>query len=250
MNVADRSILVIGGSGFVGRHLIPALQSAGCAVTVLNRGHRLVPGTRQIHVDRNDRQRMRENATSIGQFDAIIDTSSYTEPQAAIAVEYFGGKTRHWLQLSSAAVYSGAGSTRIQFLHAADLADAFVTCLDQVRGGHSIYNVANSETVSLADWVQEAGDSSGHDIQIVIGGDNFGNYQPREYFPFRNYPCWVNPSRISEEIGWVPKIPLSDGLTLTFNTYRHEDLVRRSHPTPSEVAILATLEEHTFRPGR
>lgn len=96
------NVLIIGGSGFVGSTLIPVLADAGCAITLLNRGNRLVPNTTQITVDRDDARQMQRHSQP---FDVVIDTSAYTGKQTEIAYASFGLLAKKWIHLSSAAVY-------------------------------------------------------------------------------------------------------------------------------------------------
>ncbi|SDR30903.1 NAD-dependent epimerase/dehydratase family protein [Pseudovibrio sp. Tun.PSC04-5.I4] len=96
------SLLVIGGSGFVGAALVPMLLSRGYTVTLLNRGSRPIPGTAQLTADRNDLKAMQRVAQK---FEAVIDTSAYTKRQAEIAFSVFGHHAKKWIHLSSAAVY-------------------------------------------------------------------------------------------------------------------------------------------------
>lgn len=97
-----KSILVIGGSGFVGRSLIPTLNAGGHKVTVLNRGTHRTEGVSQIIADRDDPQDMSRHAAA---FDVVIDTSGYTRRQVETAFSVFGETARKWIHLSSAAVY-------------------------------------------------------------------------------------------------------------------------------------------------
>ncbi|WP_082597085.1 NAD-dependent epimerase/dehydratase family protein [Pseudovibrio sp. POLY-S9] len=96
------NLLVIGGSGFVGASLIPALLSKGYNVTLLNRGTRPVPGTKQLVADRNDPFAMQQITDK---FEAVIDTSAYTREQSRVAFNTFGIHAKKWIHLSSAAVY-------------------------------------------------------------------------------------------------------------------------------------------------
>lgn len=99
--MTNLSVLVIGGSGFVGKALVPTLLAAGHAVTVLNRGNSPVAGVRQICADRNDPGQMQAHARA---YDAVIDTSCLNRDQAEIAYGAFGTSGR-WIYLSSASVY-------------------------------------------------------------------------------------------------------------------------------------------------
>lgn len=102
------NVLVLGGSGFVGSALVPALLQLGCTVTLLNRGFRHVAGVHQITMDRFDATAVK----SVGaRFDVVIDTSSYNAEATRIAYGALGGASTLWLHLSSAAVYRAIGKS-------------------------------------------------------------------------------------------------------------------------------------------
>ncbi len=73
--MADK-VLILGGSYFVGRKLVEFLAGHGYAVTVLNRGTRLlsIEGVQQICCDRNDGEGMKA-ALSGKSYDYVIDVS-------------------------------------------------------------------------------------------------------------------------------------------------------------------------------
>jgi nucleoside-diphosphate-sugar epimerase len=96
------NILVIGGSGFVGKALIPTLLNAGNTVSVLNRGTHRMEGVSQLVADRDEPQDVARHA---GAFDVVIDTSGYTRQQVETAFSVFGSSAGKWIHLSSAAVY-------------------------------------------------------------------------------------------------------------------------------------------------
>ncbi|WP_349367916.1 NAD-dependent epimerase/dehydratase family protein [Salinarimonas sp.] len=101
------NVLVLGGSGFVGSALVPALREAGFAVTLANRGTRRVPHTRQIVLDRDDERSVAAlGAPDAPAFDLVVDTSAYTGPQAARARTALAGRVGRWIHLGSAAVYA------------------------------------------------------------------------------------------------------------------------------------------------
>lgn len=102
-------ILVLGGTGFIGPHLLAALDPHAFAVTILNRGHRTVSGVCQLVADRNDAAAM-TSVLAGHSFDAAIDLSCYTPRQAEIALDAIGHATRHWIFVSTAAVYTDAGN--------------------------------------------------------------------------------------------------------------------------------------------
>lgn len=98
------NVLILGGTYFIGRHLALHLVERGHDVTLLNRGT-LAATLPTLHVDRNDPVGMRK-ALAGRSFDLVIDTSCYDATQALIAEGALSGRYRHWLFLSSAAVYS------------------------------------------------------------------------------------------------------------------------------------------------
>lgn len=73
-------LLVLGGSVFVGRHVVDAALAAGHAVTVFNRGQRPLPfgdAVQALHGDRNGDV----SALQGVQADAVIDCCGYTPAQ-------------------------------------------------------------------------------------------------------------------------------------------------------------------------
>ena len=103
---AKKKILVIGGSGFIGRTLVPYLSARDCDVAVLNRGNRKPENAHQLIADRNVEAQMAAAAAQAGDFDAVVDTSAYTVMQAEIAWRYFSPKAAKWIHISSGAVYA------------------------------------------------------------------------------------------------------------------------------------------------
>ena len=75
--VAGRSVLFMGGTGFIGPHMVRALLRAGCEVTLFNRGRsnpHLFPGLRRIRGDRTTADIEQLAGT---RWDVIVDTSCY-----------------------------------------------------------------------------------------------------------------------------------------------------------------------------
>ena len=100
----SKSVLVLGGSIFVGRSLVENLLEADYDVTLLNRGTRPVPGTAQRIADRQDQKALGAAVGSSG-FDFVIDSCCYTASEARIAYDVLGASCRTWIQIGSAAVY-------------------------------------------------------------------------------------------------------------------------------------------------
>lgn len=98
-------ILIIGGTKFLGRHLIDAALKNNHEVTLFNRGTKYsdedFPEIEQVHGDRNsDLENLGEKT-----FDAVIDTSGYLPQTVRISAKYFKDRVKQYVFISSASVY-------------------------------------------------------------------------------------------------------------------------------------------------
>ena len=108
--------LVLGGSAFIGRHLVEVLLGAGHDVTVLNRGTRpTIPnGVEQLVADRGDPEAVR-TALAGRSWDAVFDVSGQVQVApvdtvAALAAD-LDGRCGVYVFVSSIAAYAiGDGS--------------------------------------------------------------------------------------------------------------------------------------------
>jgi nucleoside-diphosphate-sugar epimerase len=102
-------ILLIGGTGFIGPHVIRYLQANGHETTVFHRGHRTLPaGVRQIIGDRNQLDEHRGELAR-QHFDVVIDFVLSSERQARELMQLLGGITQRVVALSSMDVYRAWG---------------------------------------------------------------------------------------------------------------------------------------------
>lgn len=97
-------ILIIGGTKFLGRHLIDAALQNNHEVTLFNRGrfsHEKLANVEQIHGDRNsDLDNLR------GQnWDAVIDTCGYLPQTVKASAEFLADKINQYAFISSGSVY-------------------------------------------------------------------------------------------------------------------------------------------------
>jgi nucleoside-diphosphate-sugar epimerase len=100
-----KNVLVIGGSGFVGKAVVRSLQKNGAHVAVLNRGSLYVTGTEQLIANRDDASAVRA-ALGHRKFDVAIDTNCYRAHQASILIDAVERLTPQVLMISSAAIYA------------------------------------------------------------------------------------------------------------------------------------------------
>ncbi|MGB4100820.1 MAG: NAD-dependent epimerase/dehydratase family protein [Alphaproteobacteria bacterium] len=318
MTQKGKSILVIGGSGFVGSGLIPALVAEGYDIAVLNRGNTPMQGTRQLVADRESATQLQAAAQAVGNFDAVIDTSAYNRHHAATAWTAFSHKTNHWIHLGSAAVYKetlgrhptekdpiggaaiwaeygveksdvdqylmdnagripvtilrppylygpnnnndretfvwaramqdqpvivpGNGRTPIQFLHIDDLSDIVKAALRKRPLGVAIYNVAADERPTLSEWVRTVAEVAGFPDPGILAGDHAKTYKPRQYFPFRDYPCCVETGLVKTELNWKARYSLAEGFRQTLGTQDQQSLRTRALNLDVERRILANAK--------
>lgn len=98
-------ILIIGGTKFLGRHLIDAALENEHEVTLFNRGKQYsdeqIPQVEQVHGDRNsDLEKLGEKT-----FDAVIDTSGYLPQTVEISAKFLKDKVKQYVFISSGSVY-------------------------------------------------------------------------------------------------------------------------------------------------
>lgn len=99
-------LLILGGTKFLGRHLVDAAQARGHAVTLFNRGTRpgLFAGVEELRGDRNagaDGLQALRGRT----WDAVIDTSGYVPRVVRASALALRAAARRYVFISSISVY-------------------------------------------------------------------------------------------------------------------------------------------------
>jgi 2'-hydroxyisoflavone reductase len=100
-------ILILGGTRFLGRALVGALQERDHTITLVNRGlsdPSAFPHLEQIHTDRSADL----SALSGRHFDAVIDTSGNIPAVVGYSASMLAGSTDHYTFISSISVYADA----------------------------------------------------------------------------------------------------------------------------------------------
>jgi len=104
LDVALR-VLVLGGTVFLGRHVVETLLARGHEVTLFHRGKRgreLFPDVERVLGDRaTDLDRLPAGAT----WDAVVDTSAYVPAVAATSAAALRDRAAHYVFVSSISVY-------------------------------------------------------------------------------------------------------------------------------------------------
>ncbi|MBI3941483.1 MAG: epimerase [Chloroflexi bacterium] len=97
-------LLILGGTVFVGRHLVEAALLRGHKVTLFNRGQHnpdLFPQVEKLRGDRDGGL----GALAGHQWDAVIDTCGYVPRVVRASTEFLSGITGHYTFISTISVY-------------------------------------------------------------------------------------------------------------------------------------------------
>jgi nucleoside-diphosphate-sugar epimerase len=102
----SRSVLVIGGTRFMGRFLAARLVARGDRVTLFNRGTRPDPFGDRVERLVGDRATGDFERLLAGRaFDAVVDMIGYERQDVARAIATFAGRVGHYLFVSTGQVY-------------------------------------------------------------------------------------------------------------------------------------------------
>jgi 2'-hydroxyisoflavone reductase len=104
-------ILMLGGTGFLGPHMVEHAVERGHKVTLFNRGKTqpgLFPDLEKLRGDRN----ADVSALKGRSFDAVLDTSAYVPSHVRRVKEALGDGVGHYTMVSTVSVYPGMGQSR------------------------------------------------------------------------------------------------------------------------------------------
>ena len=105
-------VLVLGGTRFIGRHIVEALVAAGDSVSVFTRGaspDALPAAVERLH---GDRSHGANGLTSLGDatWDACVDVSGYTAVQVRASAERLASKVGRYVFISTGSVYQSVAA--------------------------------------------------------------------------------------------------------------------------------------------
>lgn len=101
-------LLILGGTVFLGRHLVEAALDRGHGVTLFNRGQHnpdLFPNVEKLRGDRDGGLDVLQGR----QWDAVIDTCGYVPRLVQASAELLAGAVGHYTFISSISVYADFG---------------------------------------------------------------------------------------------------------------------------------------------
>lgn len=97
-------ILIIGGTRFLGRHLVNSARARGHEITLFNRGQTNPSLFSQVEKIRGDREKDLDQLS--GAWDAVIDTCGYFPRIVRMSAEALKDKVESYVFISSISVYS------------------------------------------------------------------------------------------------------------------------------------------------
>ncbi len=125
------NILILGGTRFLGRHLVEAALGAGHTVTLFHRGktgEELFPEVEHRHGDRDGGL----DALAGGRWDAVVDTSGYVPRVVRASAERLAPVAGLYAFVSTISVYAGTSATGLD--ESAPVATIPDPAVEQVTG--------------------------------------------------------------------------------------------------------------------
>jgi 2'-hydroxyisoflavone reductase len=99
-----KTILVLGGTGFLGPHVVDAALARGHKVTLFNRGKtrpELFPTVEKLQGDRDGKLEALRGRT----WDAVVDTSAYVPRITKLSAELLAPSVKQYVNISTISVY-------------------------------------------------------------------------------------------------------------------------------------------------
>lgn len=115
-------VLIIGGTGFLGRHLTAAAVARGWHVTLLNRGRTAPDRFPDVPTLVGDRDGDVESL-AIGQWDAVWDTCGYVPRIVGRSAAHFADRAEHYTFVSTLSVYGELAGSNPEDTALAELQD-------------------------------------------------------------------------------------------------------------------------------
>ncbi len=128
------NLLILGGTGFLGPHIVRRAVERGHAMTLFNRGKsnpNLFPGLQKLVGDRNAGEL---DALKGRKFDAVIDTSAYVPDHVTATALMLGEHAQQYVLLSSCSVYADTSKPNIdETAPVIELTDEVVATMKTIR---------------------------------------------------------------------------------------------------------------------
>jgi nucleoside-diphosphate-sugar epimerase len=228
-------ILIIGGTGNISWRLSRAAAAAGWRVTLLNRGapdrkRRPVPAGCDLIVADIHNRSATEDALGARVFDAVVDFVCYNEAQARRAIACFAARTRHFVFISTTALYDR------------EIAKTPFTEQTPVITGGWDYALAKAAAERA---FAEAAARDGFPVTILRPGHTYDTIIPEAVGDGN----WTNPWRL---LNGKPIVLHGDGTTLWTVTHSSDfagaivEFLQSGHP-PGDTFHITADETYTWR---
>jgi 2'-hydroxyisoflavone reductase len=102
----EQTLLILGGTGFIGPHLTQAAMSRGWKVTHFNRGKRDPDGVEGVETLIGDRKGQLDSLKG-RKWDAVVDDTGYIPKYCRMSADLLGPNTGYCLYVSSISAYAG-----------------------------------------------------------------------------------------------------------------------------------------------
>lgn len=105
MKQAPRTILILGGTGHLGPHVVEAALAKGHTITLFNRGKtrpELFPNVEKLQGDRDGKLEALKGRT----WDSVVDTSAYVPRIMKMSAELLAPSVKQYINISTISVYS------------------------------------------------------------------------------------------------------------------------------------------------
>jgi 2'-hydroxyisoflavone reductase len=165
-------LLVLGGTQFVGRHLIEAGLAAGHEVTLVHRGKTnptLFPGAKHIITDRRESLRKLE----FNEWDVCVDANAYIPREVEMACDLLASRVERYVFISTVSVYDAAAGQDIT-----ETSSLLPPITDTEEVNAATYGGLK---VACESVVQ---DTFGDRARIIRPGYIVGPYDPTYRFPY------------------------------------------------------------------
>jgi len=232
-------ILVIGGTGFVGPHILRRLVGKGHEILCVHRGRTKADLPLEIVHLHGDRERLVDHRTDLARFgpEVVVDTGPMAECQARTLMLAVRDIARRVVALSSGDVYRAYGLLHgtesgppeyVPIAEDAPLRQRLFPYRGQTsrepddRASGRVYNVSEAHPMTEAEWVQEIGRVVGWRGEVVaVSGDKL---PPRLKQPgnFRQHLTY-DTTRIRKELNYGEGLPRAEAIRRTVDW-------ERSHP--------------------
>lgn len=148
------SLLILGGTSFLGPCVVRSALARGHAITLFNRGKTradLFPDLEKLQGDRDTG----DLASLQGRrFDAVIDTSGYVPKHVTATAELFADSAEHYTFISSISVYPAFGTKSEDIdedAPVAEVSDEVVAGIDTIRASLAHYGAMKARCEQAAE---------------------------------------------------------------------------------------------------